>query len=177
LTNFLLRLRTQLLERRRHVAEGTADIPLLPSRMQLCYAPGEEPIQHAVELFGAARMLPPTDQAAQGKDYAASRRLHVPFVFASNGHLSAEYDRFSGLTSAPRPLADFHTPETLRTRYEAGMGFALADSRARPLLVRYSDGEATRLLIAASRLGNATPGWRLGNNIKLGSAPSLGRTH
>ena len=44
----------------------------------------------------------------------------MPFVFSSNGHLFVEFDRFTGLTSAPRPLAEFPTPTT----------FAPATSRA-----------------------------------------------
>jgi type I restriction enzyme R subunit len=68
----------------------------------------------------------------------------VPFAFASNGHLFVEYDRFTGLTSASRPVGEFPTPEQLRQRYEAGMGFSLVDPSARPLLQPYAGGEATR---------------------------------
>jgi type I restriction enzyme R subunit len=42
----------------------------------------------------------------------------VQFVFSSNGHLFVEFDRSTGLTSAPRPLAEFPRPEELRARYE-----------------------------------------------------------
>jgi type I restriction enzyme R subunit len=68
----------------------------------------------------------------------------VPFVFASNGHLFVEYDRFTGLTTAPRALAEFPAPSDLRARYEQAMGFSLDSPLAKPLLVRYSGGEATR---------------------------------
>ena len=91
-----------------------------------------------------AEDLPPNHGLEQAKLYAASKRLNVPFVFATNGHLFVEYDRFSFTTSAPRPLADFPTPAALRGRYEAGMGFSLEDEAARPLLARYPGGEATR---------------------------------
>lgn len=47
----------------------------------------------------------------------------MPFVFSSNGHQFVEYDRFTGQTSSPRPLADIPTPADLRTRYEQSMGF------------------------------------------------------
>lgn len=76
--------------------------------------------------------------------YAASKRLNVTFVFSSNGHLFVEYDRSTGITSPPRPLSDFPTPQELLTRYEQHMGFALADAGARPLSTPYSCGEATR---------------------------------
>jgi type I restriction enzyme R subunit len=99
----------------------------------------------AVALIEAkAEGLPPAHGLEQGKAYADARRLNVPFVFASNGHLFVEYDRFTGLTSSPRMLAQFPSPDALRGRYEAGMGFKLTDVAARPLLVRYSGGEATR---------------------------------
>jgi type I restriction enzyme, R subunit len=88
--------------------------------------------------------LPPTHGLEQGKAYADARRLNVPFVFASNGHLYVEFDRFTGLTCPARSLTDFPTPAELRARYEQGIGFALTDPVARPLLVRYTGGEATR---------------------------------
>jgi len=99
----------------------------------------------AVALIEAkAEALPPAHGLEQAKLYAACKRLNVPFVFASNGHLFVEYDRFTGLTAAPQPLTAFPTPEELRGRYERGQGFDLADPAARPLLMRYIGGEATR---------------------------------
>jgi type I restriction enzyme R subunit len=99
----------------------------------------------AVAIIAAkAEGLPPTHGLEQAKVYAACKRLNVPFVFSSNGHLSVEFDRFTGLTTSPQPLSEFPTPAELRVRYERGMQFSLSDSAARPLLVRYSGGEATR---------------------------------
>lgn len=99
----------------------------------------------AVALIEAkAEDLPPNHGLEQVKLYAASKRLNVPFVFATNGHLFVEFDRFTQQTTAPRPLAEFPSPEVLRARYEAGMGFSLDDAAARPLLARYTGGEATR---------------------------------
>jgi len=91
-----------------------------------------------------AENLPPTHGLEQAKVYATSKRLNVPFVVATNGHLFVIYDHFSGLTSKPRPLAEFPTPADLRAAYEKGMGFSLESQAARPLLARYSGGEATR---------------------------------
>ena len=91
----------------------------------------------AVALIEAKREgLPPTHGLEQAKVYAACKRLNVPFVFSSNGHLFVEYDHFTGITCQPRPLSEFPTPSDLRARYEQGMGFSLGCSAARPLLMR-----------------------------------------
>jgi len=105
--------------------------------------PSAQPV--AVALIEAkAEDLPPAHGLEQGKLYAASRRLNVPFVFSSNGHLFVEYDRLSGITKYPARLDAFPSPSDLRARYEAGMGFSLEDPAARPLITRYVGGEATR---------------------------------
>ena len=105
--------------------------------------PDTQPV--AVALIEAkAENLPPAHGLQQGKGYADCKRMHVPFILATNGHLFVEFDRFTGMTSKPRPLAEFPTPAELRARYEAGLGFSLAEPVARPLLVRYPGGEATR---------------------------------
>src|SRR5712691_11350249 len=105
--------------------------------------PDTQPV--AVALIEAkAEHLPPTHGLEQAKAYASSKRFNVPFVFSSNGYLFVEFDRFTGLTSSPRPLNEFPSPSDMRARYEKYMGFDLADPTARPLLTRYSGGEATR---------------------------------
>lgn len=97
--------------------------------------PDTQPV--AVALIEAkAEDLPPAHGLEQGKAYADARRVHVPFVFSTNGHLFVEYDRFTGKTSAPRPLAEFPTPAELRARYELHVGFRLDDPAAAPLLAR-----------------------------------------
>ncbi len=99
----------------------------------------------AVALIEAKReSLPPGHGMEQGKAYANAKRLNVPFVFSSNGHLFVQYDRFTGLTSAPWPISEFPAPEELRARYEQRMGFSLESPAARPLLTRYAGGEGTR---------------------------------
>lgn len=105
--------------------------------------PDSQPV--AVALIEAkAEHLPPTHGLEQAKLYAACKRLNVPYVFSSNGHLFVEFDRITGLTSEPRPLSEFPPPGDLRARYEKIQGFELDRAAARPLLVRYSGGEATR---------------------------------
>src|SRR5213592_4308027 len=82
----------------------------------------------AVALIEAkAEDLPPTHGLEQAKLYAASKRLNVSFVFATNGHLFVEYDRTTGLTVTPRPLTVFPTPGDLRARYEQTVGFSLSE--------------------------------------------------
>jgi type I restriction enzyme R subunit len=91
-----------------------------------------------------AESLPPGHGLEQAKLYASCKRLSVPFVFSSNGHLFVEFDRFTGKTSGPRQLKEFPSPAQLRGRYEEAMGFSLESPAARPLLTRYAGGEATR---------------------------------
>jgi type I restriction enzyme R subunit len=88
--------------------------------------------------------LPPGHGMEQGKIYSACERLNVRFVFSTNGHMFVEYDKFTGLTSRPRPMSEFPTPAELRHRYETGMGFTLDSASAKPLLAPYPGGEGTR---------------------------------
>ena len=99
----------------------------------------------AIALIEAkAENLPPDHGLEQAKAYSISKRLNVPFVFSTNGHLFVMYEVFGGTTSKPRKLEEFPRPEELRIAYEAGMGFTLDSEIAKPLLTRYSGGEATR---------------------------------
>ncbi len=105
--------------------------------------PDTQPV--AMALIEAKKdTLPPGHGLDQAKGYAECKRLNVPFVFSSNGHQFVMFDRFTGLTSAPRPMSEFPTPAELRARYEEGMGFSLEAPVARPLLTPYTGGEATR---------------------------------
>ena len=100
----------------------------------------------AVALIEAkAEDFPPAHGLEQVKNYKLlGDRFHVPFVFSTNGHLFVEFDRFTGLTSKPQPIANFPSPEALRSRYEQNMGFGLEDEAAKPLLTRYTNGEGSR---------------------------------
>src|SRR5437667_11497744 len=77
--------------------------------------PNTQPVALAL-IEAKAESLPPTHGLEQAKLYASCKRLNVPFVFSTNGHLFVEYERFSGLTSAPKPLAQFPRPDDLRAR-------------------------------------------------------------
>jgi type I restriction enzyme R subunit len=80
----------------------------------------------------------------QGKRDGDIDRLNVKFIFSTNGQQFVEYDKFTGLTSSPKPMSKFPTEEELKKRYEKGMGFSLESEAARPLLVKYSGGEGER---------------------------------
>lgn len=97
----------------------------------------------AVALMEAKRSNEPADKGIeQAKKYA--RLNHVPFVYSSNGHLFVEYDNFSGKTSKPCSIEEFPSPSELRQRYEKSIGVSLDSEYARPLLVQYRGGEASR---------------------------------
>ena len=82
----------------------------------------------------------------QAKKYArACKRLHVPFLLATNGHLWVLYDGRSGkATPTPQPMASFPTPEDMRKSYEHATAVDLTSPAARPLLVPYRGGETSR---------------------------------
>ncbi|OGW18001.1 MAG: hypothetical protein A3G93_07735 [Nitrospinae bacterium RIFCSPLOWO2_12_FULL_45_22] len=97
----------------------------------------------AIALIEAKRNDEPPDKGLeQAKKYA--RLNHVPFVYSSNGHLFVEYNQLTGLTSKPRPLGEFPSPSELRRRYEKSIGVSLESETAKPLLVPYPGGEASR---------------------------------
>src|ERR1700686_581030 len=62
--------------------------------LRIKVSPDAQPV--AVALIEAkAEHLPPAHGLEQGKLYGACRRLQVPFVFSSNGHLFVEFDSFT----------------------------------------------------------------------------------
>ncbi len=103
--------------------------------------PGTQPVPLAL-IEAKAEDKAPGHGMEQAKGYR--ERHNVPFVFSSNGHLFVEYDHFTGLTTAPRPLTAFPTPDELRTRYEAGIGFRLDAPEARALITPYKGGDGQR---------------------------------
>ncbi len=106
---------------------------------------GNAPEPVALALIEAKRnTAPPHEGLEQAKQYAEARRLNVPFVFTSNGYRFVEYDSMTGITAAPRPMAEFPTPAELRARYERGKEFDLEDEAAKPLLVPYTGGDTVR---------------------------------
>lgn len=103
--------------------------------------PNTQPIP--VALIEAKKSTAAPDQGLeQAKKYG--RLNNVPFVYSSNGYLFVEYNHFTGQTTEPQPINEFPTPELLHKRYEQRMGFSLESEFAKPLLVKYPGGEASR---------------------------------
>lgn len=84
--------------------------------------------------------LPPEHGLQQGRGYCIGALHHVPFVFASNGHLFVEYDEATWLTSDERPLSDFPTPEKLTARYLAARGLTGTGAELAFLTTDYAQG-------------------------------------
>ena len=111
--------------------------------LRLSIASSAQPV--AIALIEAkAEQYPPAHGLEQAKNYASSKRLHVPFVYSSNGHQFVEFDSSTGKTSNPSQIRNFPSPEELRQRYEAIKGFSLDSEAAKPLLQTYSGGESKR---------------------------------
>lgn len=91
-------------------------------------------------LEAKAEKFSPSLGLEQAKEYA--KRLHVPFVYSTNGHRFVEFDRIEGTTSNPKPLSEFPDLQTIRTRYEKWVGFKLDDPVAQPLLTQYVTGDS-----------------------------------
>ena len=104
-------------------------------------AGGESPL--AVALIEAKRNTQmPEEGMQQAKNYA--RRMHVPFVFSTNGYRFVEFDATTETTAEARAMEHFPTPDDLRRRYEQTRGLDLAADYAKPLLTPYAGGEGAR---------------------------------
>jgi type I restriction enzyme R subunit len=141
---------TEDLIRREETAQGIDIVDGKPKRRQrgrtdyllrIRVNPNTQPV--AVALLEAKPSNEPPDKGLeQAKRYA--RLNYVPFVYSCNGHLFVEYNHFTGKTCAPIDLNQFPTPQELRQRYEQGIGFSLCAENAKPLLMPYPGGEASR---------------------------------
>lgn len=58
----------------------------------------------------------------QAKGYADCKRLHVQYVFATNGHLYGEFDKVKQLPDGPHPLPQFPSHDDLTKRYAKDTG-------------------------------------------------------
>ena len=157
--------------RPRRQAKGRVDYTL-----RLPIETGSQPV--AVALIEAkADQYPPTHGLEQAKLYASSRRLHVPFVYSSNGHQFVEFDATTGLTTAPKPIAAFPSPTELRQRYEAIKGFSLDSEAAKPLARPYAGGDGQRRYYQDAAIRAALEKVASGNNrVLLSMATGSGKT-
>jgi type I restriction enzyme R subunit len=85
--------------------------------------------------------LPPGHGLHQATGYAKAQRLNVPFVLATNGHVFVQFDRYTGPTTDPCPMAAFPSPVDLRAHVR-GCGGLLAERPRRPR--RHVDANAGR---------------------------------
>lgn len=109
----------------------------------LCLPSKENEIPLAIAVLEAKKETEfATLGLEQAKEYA--RRLHVPFIFSTNGHLYVAYDDFQGKVSEESPLDKFPSPETLKRLYEQGKGFSLEDVLAKALFIGYQGGQSER---------------------------------
>lgn len=114
----------------------------------------------------------------QAKEYA--KRLHVPFVFSTNGHLFTAYDEFLGKVTEEIPLEKFPLPETLRKLYEKGKGLSLKNNTSNALFVPYQGGQSERryyqdaaIRAALEKIASQKQGW---NRVLLSLATGSGKT-
>ncbi len=110
----------------------------------------------------------------QAKAYAA--RLHVPFVFSSNGYRVSFYDSFTGIT-LDLDLYNFPTPHDLRQRYEEHTGIHLDSADALPLLAAYKGGlSARRYYQDAAIRASLEKVARGGSRVLISMATGTGKT-
>lgn len=114
--------------------KGRADIVL-----RLQPTPKKQLVSASV-IEAKAEKFSPMLGLEQAKKYAL--RLHVPFVYSTNGHRFVEYDRITGIISETKQLSEFPDVENLRDRYEQWLGFKLDEPVAEALLTPYTGGES-----------------------------------
>jgi type I restriction enzyme R subunit len=108
-------------------------------------APDAQPVAVAI-LEAKSEDKHPAYGLDQAKVYQqAAKRLNVPFVVATNGHLWVLFDRRTAETTPlPRPMSEFPTPDDLRAAYEGATGISLTAPPAKPLTTPYKGGETSR---------------------------------
>jgi type I restriction enzyme, R subunit len=66
----------------------------------------------------------------QAKGYAECDRFDAKYIFSTNGHLYAKFNKFTGLQTGPFPLADFPDHQRLTECYHRHTGIKLDDPAA-----------------------------------------------
>ncbi|MBW4567120.1 MAG: DEAD/DEAH box helicase family protein [Tolypothrix carrinoi HA7290-LM1] len=118
----------------RQQRKGRADIVL-----RLQPTPQKQLVSASV-IEAKAEKFSPMLGLEQAKKYA--RRLHVPFVYSTNGHRFVEYDRITEIISETKQLSEFPDVQNLRVRYEQWLGFKLDEPVAEALLTPYTGGDS-----------------------------------
>jgi type I restriction enzyme R subunit len=114
----------------------------------------------------------------QAREYA--KRLNVPFVFSTNGHLFVSYDTSLDKITEELPLDNFPTPEKLKKLYERNKGFSLDDEYSKSLFVPYQGGQSERryyqdaaIRATLEKVASQKKGW---NRVLLSLATGSGKT-
>lgn len=126
--------------RPRRQTQGRTDYTL-----RIKVAPDSQPVALAI-LEAKSEDKQPAFGFEQAKEYGrACKRLNVPFLLATNGHLWVLYDSRTGkATSTGQAMDAFPTPDEMRRSYEDARGVDLTSPVAKPLLVPYRGGETSR---------------------------------
>ena len=66
----------------------------------------------------------------QAKGYSDCERFDAKYIFSTNGHLYAKYNKFTGEQTGPFPLADFPDHAKLTDCYANHMGITVTDPAA-----------------------------------------------
>jgi len=74
--------------------------------LQLIIKKDTQPIPVAL-IEAKAEDKSPNAGLEQGKRDGDCNRLNVDFIYSTNGHQFVEYDKFSGITSKPKPMSEF----------------------------------------------------------------------
>ncbi len=113
--------------------------------LRIKVAPDAQPLAVAI-LEAKAEGKQPTYGLEQAKEYGrACKRLNVPFLLATNGHLWVLYDSRTGKsTPTAQQMSTFPTPDNMQAAYQDATGVDLTTLSAKPLLVPYRGGETSR---------------------------------
>jgi len=100
----------------------------------LCVQVGDMPKSLPVGVLEAKKETEdPLKGMQQAKGYADCKRFEVKYVFASNGHMYGEFDKFTNLMSGPFPFPDFPSHPDLTARYANDTGIDLTLPAAKML--------------------------------------------
>jgi type I restriction enzyme R subunit len=90
-----------------------------------------------------AAHLPPDHGLDEAWLRTATRRLHVPMAFATNGHQWVMYDGTGGFDRRSRPVTEFPKPAMVRELFERATGISLGVPES-AALVSNGGGDGTR---------------------------------
>lgn len=100
----------------------------------LCVQVGDMPKPLPVGVIEAKKeKADPLSGMQQAKGYAECKRFEVKYVFATNGRLYGEFNRFTNLQSGPFPFEDFPPHSDLCARYANDTGIDINKPEAKIL--------------------------------------------